>query len=376
MIKQLTLSNFQSHKETKLEFSNGVNVIIGGSDSGKTSIIRALKWLVFNRPGGDAFRSTWGGDTIIDLAVDWKGHTLHVRRIKSDKVNLYQKDGTRYAAFGTEVPNDITELLNLNEINLQAQMDSPFLISSTPGDVAKHFNQIAHLDQIDSGLKKVQQEITTIQRIINFKEGEVERATEELKKFDHLEKFEIDVEVLEDMQNRFLKKVNESRLLKTLIESIETIETNINTQSEILVLEPQLNKVLGWIAERTELTDKQEQLDELIEELKSVEAAIEDHTYIVTAEKPVNDLLGMFVKKAELNDLSQSIGKLISNITHTENALQTDVKGLVILEKEFVDGFVDGICPLCGQTVKKKLKPGKLRERESIVSRMKRQKRY
>ena len=350
MIQSLSLSNFQSHKKTKLEFSDGVNVIIGGSDSGKTSIIRALKWLVFNRPGGDAFRSTWGGDTTVELTVD----NISIRRTKSGKdINLYQKDGIKYAAFGTEVPNDITDLLNLNEINLQAQMDSPFLISSTPGDVAKHFNQIAHLDQIDSGLKKVQQEITTIQRIITFKDGEVERATEELKKFDHLEKFEIDVEVLEGMQSRFLQKVNESRTLKTLIESIETIETNINVQSEILVLEPQLNKVLGWIAERTELTDKQEQLGALIEELKSVEEDIEDHTYIVTAEKPVNDLLEMFVKKAELNDLKDSIGKLIGNITHTENALQNASNKVKTLEKEFTDNFPE-ICPLCNQPIKNK----------------------
>ena len=351
MIQQLSLTNFQSHKKTKLEFSDGVNVIIGGSDSGKTSIIRALKWLVFNRPGGDAFRSTWGGDTTIQLTVD----NIPIRRTKSGKdINLYQKDGIKYAAFGTEVPNDITDLLNLNEINLQAQMDSPFLISSTPGDVAKHFNQIAHLDQIDSGLKKVQQELTTIQHTIRVKEDQIKQDTEELKKFDHLEKFEIDVEVLEDMQNRFLQKVNESRTLKTLIEAISTTQNLIDAQSEILVLEPQLNKVLGWIAERTELADKQEQLEALIEELKGIEEDIEDHTYIVTAEKPVNDLLEMFVKKAKLDDLSQSIEKLITNITNTENALQNTYNKVKILEKEFADGFINNICPLCGQTVKKK----------------------
>ena len=349
MIQSIKITNFQSHKKTELELVKGVNIFYGASDSGKTSIIRALKWLVFNRPGGDAFRSTWGGTTEIEIITD----TSSIMRWKSDSENGYGLDEQEFKAFGTDVPEEIKQVLNLNEINLQAQMDSPFLISSTPGDVAKHFNQIAHLDQIDSGLKKVQQELTTIQHTIRVKEDQVTQAGEELKKFDHLEKFEIDVEVLEDMQSRFLQKVNESRTLKTLIEAISTTQNLIDAQSEILVLEPQLNKVLGRIAKRTELTDKQEQLGALIEELKSVEEDIEDHTYIVTAEKPVNDLLEMFVKKAELNDLSQSIGKLITNITHTENTLQNASNKVKILEKEFADNFPE-ICPLCSQPIKKK----------------------
>ena len=350
MIKQLSLTNFQSHKKTNLEFSDGVNVIIGATDSGKTSIIRALKWLVFNRPSGDEFRSDWGGDTTVELTVD----NLPVRRIKSDKHgNLYQKDGIKYAAFGTDVPNDITELLNLNDINLQQQLDSHFLLSSTPGDVAKHFNKIAHLDQIDSGLKNVQKEINDIQHTITFKEDQVGLAEEELKKFVHLEKFETDVEVLEDMQTRFLQNVNNSRLLKTLIEAILATQELIDTQSEILTLEPQLNKVLGWIDERGNIVALQNQLDALIEDLKSIEETIKDHTYIVSAEKPVDDLLSMFVKKAELNDLKDSIEKLIDNITNTENVLKTDVSSLKTMEKTFTDNFPD-VCPLCSQPIKKK----------------------
>jgi len=70
MIKQLTIKNFQSHKKTKLEFSDGVNIIIGQSDSGKTAIIRALNWVVNNKPSGDSFRSHWGGDTNVEITME------------------------------------------------------------------------------------------------------------------------------------------------------------------------------------------------------------------------------------------------------------------------------------------------------------------
>ncbi len=44
-IKSLELINFQSHKQTLLDFSDGLNVIIGESDNGKTSIMRAFRFI-------------------------------------------------------------------------------------------------------------------------------------------------------------------------------------------------------------------------------------------------------------------------------------------------------------------------------------------
>jgi exonuclease SbcC len=54
-IKKLSLRNFQSHRETDLEFSPGLNIIVGPSDQGKSAIIRALRWLFYNEPRGTGF---------------------------------------------------------------------------------------------------------------------------------------------------------------------------------------------------------------------------------------------------------------------------------------------------------------------------------
>ena len=350
MLKSMQISNFQSHKKTNLEFSDGVNVIIGASDSGKTSIIRALRWLIWNRPGGDAFRSTWGGSTYIRAIVD----NTEVTRLRNNTENGYRLGTqTHFEAIKTDVPEEIIKHLNLNEINLQNQLDSPFLLSNSPGEVAKHFNKIAHLDQIDTGLKAVQQWIRGIEQDIRSGSNQIEQAKEELKKFDHLEKFEIDIEVLEDMQGRFLQQVNDTRELKTTIEAVKTNQTGIKERSEILKLEPLLNILLGWYIEQRFTQESFNKLGSEIEELKELNIDIEDYQHIASAEKPVDALLSMFVKKAELNDLSDSIWKLIHNITHTENALQNTSNKAKKLEIEFRDGFPDNICPLCGQTVKK-----------------------
>ena len=54
-IKKVNLVNFQSHKDTTIEFDKGLNIIVGASDSGKTSILRGIKWALYNDPSGDYF---------------------------------------------------------------------------------------------------------------------------------------------------------------------------------------------------------------------------------------------------------------------------------------------------------------------------------
>src|SRR5690554_5109154 len=106
MITSLEIQNFQSHKETLLEFEPGVNVIIGPSDSGKTAILRALYWLVWNRPLGDAFRSSWGGDT--KVVLETKDGMVKRFKGKEDHYKLFYDppfDPIEFKAFGTQVPD-------------------------------------------------------------------------------------------------------------------------------------------------------------------------------------------------------------------------------------------------------------------------------
>ena len=70
MIKKIQIQNFQSHKETTLKLDPGVNIIVGTTDSGKTSILRALRWVIWNRPSGDDFRSWWGGNTSVEVIIN------------------------------------------------------------------------------------------------------------------------------------------------------------------------------------------------------------------------------------------------------------------------------------------------------------------
>src|SRR4030042_795222 len=197
MIHSLHLTNFQSHKDTHLEFHPGVNVIVGTSDSGKSAVIRALRWLVWNRPVGDEFRSSWGGDTSVDVELN----SGQVTRIRTKVFNGYRLGADEvFEATKTDVPQEVQQTLNLGDINLQQQLDSPFLLSQSPGAVAEHFNHVAHLDQIDTGLRNVQGWIRQLEQDAKSNEQRIKGLEEELKGFEHLEKFEAEVEVLKGLK--------------------------------------------------------------------------------------------------------------------------------------------------------------------------------
>ncbi|MDO5041249.1 MAG: AAA family ATPase [Peptoniphilus sp.] len=79
-ISKLEIENFQSHKYTLLDFDKGLNVIVGNSDSGKTAIIRAIKWALYNEPQGDYFIRQ--GDKNISVSVYFNTGAI-VKRYRS-----------------------------------------------------------------------------------------------------------------------------------------------------------------------------------------------------------------------------------------------------------------------------------------------------
>ena len=127
MINSLNISNFQSHKESKLDFASGVNVIIGKSDTGKSSIMHALQWAINNNPAADSFRSYWGGDTNVDLEIE----NFTISRVYG-KETLYILSSNKgispeeFKSFGLDVPKPIKDFLNFDEVNLQFQFDTSF----------------------------------------------------------------------------------------------------------------------------------------------------------------------------------------------------------------------------------------------------------
>lgn len=152
---RIIIRNFQSHKETALELSPTVNSLEGVSDSGKSAVLRSLLWCLTNKPDGVAFASNWAKDKKGKLKEDVRVSIDNITRFRTADANGYiryvpGKDPQTYEALKGTVPPDIESAINIGGVNIQRQMDPPFLLSSTPGDAARYVNELIGLVEIDT----------------------------------------------------------------------------------------------------------------------------------------------------------------------------------------------------------------------------------
>lgn len=350
MIKTIELRNFQSHKDTELTLDSGVNVIVGPSDSGKTAIIRALHKLVWNRPLGDAFRSHWGGHTQIKITIN-DDHTI-MWYTDNNGMGYSLDNQTHFKAVGTSVPDEIVQALNLNEINLQQQLDQPFLLTSSPGEVAQHFNRIAHLDQIDRGLTNVQKWLRQIEQDRTSAQRRQDQLKDQLKEFDHLDLFEEEVEVIEGVHQQMIFTVNDRRELERIITDIDNVESQITEQAKITEAGPLVDQVLGFMEIVQETQEKAGHLQELLDTLTQVTDEINDQQEITKIGPLIDRLLQWTKERNDLDKQHLKLSTIISDVKKTE----ANIKQQDELHKKLHERFhqeMGDTCILCGQKINK-----------------------
>jgi exonuclease SbcC len=347
MLKSLSIKNFQSHKKTALEFHPGINVITGASDSGKTAIIRALRWLVYNRPTGEAFRSSWGGETTVSLSLD----NYSIQRTKDKAQNSYWLDSMEFKAFGTDVPEEIQQVLNLNDINIQQQLDRPFLLDDSPGEVAAHFNRVAHLDIIDKGLQNVQKWTRTIEQDIKSGEQQQIMLQKDLVSYDYLEKMEVDIEVLEQMESQRTTTIQQKQKIQSLVDNIEEVQKQIKTSSELLPAGKQVDNVLELFTQITDIKEKKQSLYKVIVKLQSIQQSLQEHESILQTEKQVDMILSLYEKQDKQIRETEGLSSLIDSIQKTKEQIKEKELSIMEMQQDF-DHYMPAVCPLCEQEIK------------------------
>lgn len=150
MIEELLLENFQAHKKLRLRLGPGVTTLTGPSDRGKSSVVRALRWLCHNEPRGTGFVRQGAGGARVTLTIDG-------RKVSRSNVghNLYTLDGKEFAAFGSAVPPEVAALLSITPLNFQRQHDAPLWFSLGAGAVSRELNAVVNLALIDSTLSNL-----------------------------------------------------------------------------------------------------------------------------------------------------------------------------------------------------------------------------
>jgi len=179
--KQLILENFQAHKLTTVNFTAGLNIIVGESDMGKSSILRALRKLVRDVPAGNSFINKDATSMKLQLiVVDDDGHEYTIIRQVTPSKNLYYLDKQEFGGFGREIPEEVQRLLEMFLIELENsekvdlhffdQHDTPFMVSKgSAGTRSKLLGRIAGLHTLDKGIVTVNKDIRAGNSVLKTK---------------------------------------------------------------------------------------------------------------------------------------------------------------------------------------------------------------
>lgn len=340
MIKRIEIHNIQSHENTVLELSKGINAIVGSSNNGKTAILRALNWARYNRPLGiDNLASHWivndKGDLTDEMFVTIENENGVVTRKRTKNENQYIVNGKELNVVKTDVPDEVEMLLRLSETNIQNQQDAPFLISKSSGEVAKYFNKVVRLDIIDRVLSNAESKRRSVNNDIGFTEKQIKDYENKLESFSWLDS----VERLLDKYERVEKKNLELR------EKVNNLKENITKHTELVdfVNKNDFSGAKKIIEKIEKVSNDNLNLEEKIHNLSNDISYMENakiYPDFSKEKKVIEKLLNYNPDTKKIEKLKNDIYMYGIHKMHIENS-EADIR---CLKEQLPD-----ICPLCGK---------------------------
>ena len=398
-LRKIHVRNFQSHPDTVVNLSPGINAFIGASDQGKSAVLRSLLWAIDNRPSGDAIVSDWiieKDGTISasgECSVTVESEAGELRRIKTKKRNGYDVNGSKLDAIRTGVPEEVSSFFGLESVNIQRQLEPPFLLSESGGARARFFNQLIRLEEIDrylstaeslrratnSAIAPLVQKITGTENSIEALAGVPDVRTQ-LSGLELLEADLVEAEARKARITALAGKLRDERAslrrfaeLPTLEDSLQLLETDAAEQRRI-------SARYNWISTHvTHLRETRETLlrlplvegfDTVLAEQETDSQAFRRSSERLGTLRRIRVELGAARTAAALPDPSPAEAQLnsLTRIQETLAGLVAKRTGITtiladITTKKRVPPYIDkeietlenqlpDTCPLCGATAK------------------------
>lgn len=337
MLQNIKIRNFQAHKHLEIELDPHITSIIGPSDSGKSAIIRALRWLIFNRPLGDAFIKTGSKQAAVILKTE--NHTI---KRKIGQENLYILDGEKYKAFKAGVPEEIQNILKLDEINFQNQHDSPFWFNESAGEVSRQLNQIVDLEIMDKTLTNLAGELRKARAEESVIQKRIEETSEQRQKLKHIRQMDDDLKKVES----YYKEHSEITVLTDSLASIIS-EVRLYTESQkkhAMTAEIGEKAVSAGNIWRGCIKDVRN-LKDTIAQVRDLKPEVEKEIPDISALKYMYELIEEHIKSIS------ELKKYIERIKNAKDSLDNISRQSKKAEKEFKE-TIGKECPLCGQMIK------------------------
>lgn len=226
-IREVLITNYQAHRKTSVALAQPgrVTVVTGPSDSGKTAILRAMRWLYYNEPAGMDMLRIGAEDEGVSVAITYEDDTV-VRRVRSKNVNRYlverpdDSEPTVFEGFGNAVPLEVQQRTGVRRVligdfevlpNLARQLEAPFLGSGISAPLrARILGKLAGAEVFDQAGKRVASDVLGASQERRRLEAQAHELQGQLARYHYLPALAAHLERLRELAGR-LQRAEQDR---------------------------------------------------------------------------------------------------------------------------------------------------------------------
>ena len=391
IIKKVQLENYRSHSNTTIEFTKGINLILGKNGRGKTSILEAISTVMFNtkdRSGKETGKSYIKfGEKSSKVDIDFIANDGREYNLKTEFFKTKPKKQTLKDIIDSEYDGDIQEKLEelcgikkgfeetYENIVIAKQNEFINIFKAKPKDREEIFNKIfntqIYKEMYDSFLKEAIDKYKSEKENLDSKINSLKENMEDKEQITNFLKEEKELE--KNLQDRF-KNINvvsknlENEIkdyktteieLNNLIKNIKDEESKIKKYLSLLkenIIEAKQAKKSKIIVKNTEksyleyleienrLKDLRENLDNLLEEQK-LNIQYQNNVKILKLnnENLKNDIINLEENISKNSEKKENLESEISNLKIKEEDLDLKLKKYINLldELEKLENFKD-----------------------------------
>ncbi|MBP1308707.1 exonuclease SbcC [Paenibacillus sp. 1182] len=352
VVVRAIFENFQSHEYTDLEFSRGLNVLVGESRQGKTAILRGFQWMYENKPSGRRVIKRGAGYAKITFFLS---NGFIVSRIMEKKKNgrngyeITDPSTGEVVYYNTKILPEVQKILGYNpfvidkdlqfNLNSMKQGTGWFLIGdhfSAPLK-AKIIGAIYGTHYADAVTRELEAEDRKVNDELKRTQADVQKLDEKIKQYEHLNDLEniiSQVEVLlqqidqwTDRKDRIVATLEKRRGMEVVVHENDEIIAKLSSIEEIALMFERVKiqhvkhkQLSSSIEKRTSLQNRYNLLEESLYALRDTHQAERLFATILNTHKQSLGIKQLVTKRQQTIALIQDEDKIIHATTHIEEA--------------------------------------------------------
>lgn len=345
MLEKLKLTNIQKHKALELTFSPGVNVIYGSTDSGKTSILRGLLWVILNRNTGQLLVNNEVQPRVCEVVLTIDGQ--EITRSWGASNNTYALNGHEFKSFRTSVPSEIATLVNIGSVSIQERRDLPFMVYYKASENAEQFSSMLNITEIQTTITNCNKKVKAVQDAVNAEQEKLIGVNTELTALAGLDDAEKE---FHGIQGKVVVAEKQTSLLnatiRPLIDQFDKATATINTLAPSLEALKTLDALEDRVRVLHGLKAQANSVNEMVATVERTFGTVRKLKHAVVATESLKRLEGLVLAVDSVKERSNQVTALKASAQIAAQLLKT--KPLLVEAKtefERIKIAVDSVLP-------------------------------